>query len=189
MNTNKDIQALVSAIEQAEGTTNMTSKKFKHLSDRIFARTHEMIGETTLKRLWGYVSDTTVPRTVTLDILSQYIGYRSFADFKRLYNTEGAVSSNITFGDCVYADEMEVGDKYRLTWSPNRVCEVEYQGDNTFIVVSSQFTKLIEGTTFRCYVIERGEELFLDHVFFTKEQRSPLNYIAGKIGGIQYEKI
>ena len=82
----------------------------------------------------------------------------------------------------IYADEMEVGDVYRLTWSPNRVCDIEYRGDFTFIVKSSQLTKLTEGTSFRCQVIEKGEQLFLDHVYFDEKQRSPLNYIAGKIG-------
>ena len=192
MNTEQDIQLLISAIENAEGISKITSKKFEHLSQRIFMRTRERIGVTTLKRLWGYVNDTTTPRAVTLDILSQYIGYRSFDDFKRLYNADnvnGAPSSNITFGDCVYADDMEVGDVYRLTWSPNRVCIIEYRGDYTFIVKSSQLTKLIEGTTFRCQVIEKGEQLFLDHVYFDANQRSPLNYIAGKIGGVNYEKL
>ena len=216
MNTEQDIQLLISAIENAEGISKITSKKFEHLSQRIFMRTRERIGVTTLKRLWGYVNDTTTPRAVTLDILSQYIGYRSFDDFKRLYNADdvnGAPSSNITFGDCVYADDMEVGDVYRLTWSPNRVCIIEYRGDYTFlkvrflakpkrinslwsfgltksfIVKSSQSTKLIDGTTFRCQVIEKGEQLFLDHVYFDANQRSPLNYIAGKIGGVNYEKL
>ena len=107
MNTEKDIQLLVSAIENAEGISKITSKKFEHLSQRIFMRTRETIGVTTLKRLWGYVNDTTTPRAVTLDILSQYIGYRSFDDFKRLYSADednGVPSSKITFGDCIYAD-------------------------------------------------------------------------------------
>ena len=73
MKTEKDILLLISAIENAEGISKITSKKFEHLSQRIFMRTREMIGVTTLKRLWGYVNDTTTPRAVTLDILSQYI--------------------------------------------------------------------------------------------------------------------
>ena len=43
--------------------------------------------------------------------------------------------------------------------------------------------------SFRCQVIEKGEQLFLDHVYFDANQRSPLNYIAGKIGGVNYEKL
>ena len=31
--------------------------------------------------------------------------------------------------------------------------------------------------------------MFLDHVYFDANQRSPLNYIAGKIGGVNYEKL
>ena len=68
MNTEQDIQLLISAIENAEGISKITSKKFEHLSQRIFMRTRERIGVTTLKRLWGYVNDTTTPRAVTLDI-------------------------------------------------------------------------------------------------------------------------
>lgn len=188
-NQNEDIRALLDAILQAEGVTEMTPKRFAHLSTRVFARTRQMIGVTTLKRLFGYVNDVTTPRTVTLDILSQYLGYKTFEDFCRLYNDKDIPSSSITLGECVYVDEMEVGDTYRLTWSPNRVCDVEYQGDFTFVIKDSKLSKLIPGTTFRCQLFEKGEELFLDHVYFDEKQRSPLNYIAGKIGGINYEKL
>ena len=72
MNNEKDIKALISAVEKSERVERFTSKRFEHLAQRIYARTHKMIGVTTLKRLWGYVDCEQKPRTTTLDILAEY---------------------------------------------------------------------------------------------------------------------
>ena len=190
MNNEKDIKALISAVEKSERVERFTSKRFEHLAQRIYARTHKMIGVTTLKRLWGYVDCEQKPRTTTLDILAEYIGYKSFHAFCRAYEEDGGtISSYITLGECMYCDDMEIGDIFRLTWAPCRVCDVEYRGNNTFLVVYSENTKLEVGAVFKCYVFENGEQLFIDHLFMKNTQKEPMNYVAGRLGGIHYEKL
>ena len=41
----------------------------------------ESVSTSTLKRLWGYVGDSHLPRLQTLDILARYLGHDDFKQF------------------------------------------------------------------------------------------------------------
>lgn len=184
-----EIHLLTSAIDAAIGQPVNTSRRFERLAAHVFQRTHRMIGVTTLKRLWGYINDPTEPRTSTLDILAQFIGYTTFDDFTRCTTSSVTqISSNLTFGECYYVDDMAEGDSFRLSWAPNRVCDIEYRGDYTFVVTASRETRLTPGATFCCRAIEVGQPLYIDHLFLHPDQSIPFNYIAGKIGGVNIEE-
>ena len=58
-----------------------TPKDFEFLSESIFEKVGERVSPTTLKRLWGYLSETTIPRLSTLNILAQFVGYAGWAAF------------------------------------------------------------------------------------------------------------
>ena len=77
-------KALAKLRELIEGVVERkmkTPKDFEFLSECIFEKFHERISPTTLKRLWGYLSETTTPRKSTLDILSMFVGYDNWKDF------------------------------------------------------------------------------------------------------------
>ena len=76
------IPLLRESIETAIGRKLRTPKDFDFLAESIFEKLHQRISPTTLKRLWGYLHDTSsTPRQSTLDTLAQFIDYPSFADF------------------------------------------------------------------------------------------------------------
>lgn len=82
MLSSSDIFLLRESIEAAIGRKLRTPKDFDFLAESIFEKLHQRISPTTLKRLWGYLHDTSSsPRPSTLDLLAQFIGYPSFADF------------------------------------------------------------------------------------------------------------
>lgn len=84
MNQIQQEQALAKLRELIEGVIERkmkTPKDFEYLSECIFDKFHEKISPTTLKRLWGYLSETTTPRKTTLDILSMFVGYVNWKDF------------------------------------------------------------------------------------------------------------
>lgn len=84
MNQIQQEQALAKLRELIEGVIERkmkTPKDFEYLSECIFDKFHEKISPTTLKRLWGYLSETTTPRKTTLDILSMFVGYDNWKDF------------------------------------------------------------------------------------------------------------
>ena len=84
MNQEQQEQALAKLRELIEGAVERkmkTPKDFEFLSECIFEKYHEKISPTTLKRLWGYLSESTTPRKSTLDILSMFVGYDNWKDF------------------------------------------------------------------------------------------------------------
>ena len=77
----KALAKLRELIEAVVERKMKTPKDFEFLSECIFEKFHERISPTTLKRLWGYLSETTTPRKSTLDILSMFVGYDNWKDF------------------------------------------------------------------------------------------------------------
>lgn len=75
------LQLLCEAVESKVGRKIQTPKDFEFLAERIFEQLHERISASTLKRIWGYVPQTTIPRTSTLDLLSQFVGNSDWQDF------------------------------------------------------------------------------------------------------------
>lgn len=68
-------------IETAVDRKMRTPKDFDFLSEQIFAKLHETVSPTTLKRLWGYLQEQSVPRQSTLDVLAQFIDFKDWDIF------------------------------------------------------------------------------------------------------------
>lgn len=70
-------------VESKLGYNLNTPKNFSSCRATIFESLHENISVSTLKRMWGYVKqpDDYMPSIHTLDTLSQFVGYDSFAAY------------------------------------------------------------------------------------------------------------
>ncbi len=112
---NQQEKALAKLRELIEGVVERkmkTPKDFEFLSECIFDKFHERISPTTLKRIWGYLSETTTPRKSTLDILSKFVGYDNWKDF-----TEGAEDTEKEPEE-EKATEKEEGKTQKKRFSP-----------------------------------------------------------------------
>ena len=157
------IKRLCSEIETAIHHQLSTPKDFDTLREMVFSRLHILISATTLKRIWGYLSDGVTPRRGTLDILAQYLGYADFATFEGgSHNDDELPSSPIMARRIDVDDQLQQGDTIRLSWQPGRVCDVVYEGNRQFRVVASQNTRLKAGDTFKCGLIIDNEPLYID---------------------------
>lgn len=78
-----NIALLRQKIEDKVGRQMQTPKDFDYLSDCVFEECHQKISPTTMKRLWGYLSEVATPRISTLNILSQFAGYQDWESFCR----------------------------------------------------------------------------------------------------------
>lgn len=78
---NQHIYRLRESIEVQVDRKMRTPKDFDYLSEQIFAKVHQTVSPTTLKRMWGYLSETATPRLSTLNILSQFVGYDNWDSF------------------------------------------------------------------------------------------------------------
>ena len=68
-------------IEETVGRKMKTPKDFDFLAEQIFDKLHETVSPTTLKRIWGYLSEPSTPRLSTLDILAQFVDYKDWEAF------------------------------------------------------------------------------------------------------------
>lgn len=85
MNENTTIQLLCKEVEQKAGRRMTTTRDFDFLSESILEKTREKVSSTTLKRIWGYLSEPTIPRLTTLNILAQYLDYTCWEDFSETH--------------------------------------------------------------------------------------------------------
>ena len=81
------IEGLRNTIEKMVGRKMQTPKDFDALSESIFEETHQRISPTTLKRLWGYLQEPSMPRSSTLSLLAQYAGFESWDAYCKEENT------------------------------------------------------------------------------------------------------
>lgn len=184
------IAALCKATEDALGRSPQTPKDFDLLSERIFARTGEMVSRNTLRRIWGRMDDEHEPRHNTLSILARFIGYADIEAFvsKSAMTDRGVDSSSPFFGRRLSViDGLTRGDKLRLTWHPGRVCDVMYNGSQHFRVIASEKTKLKPDDTFLCSLVIEGQPLYLDQL--QHGDNPPMTYICGKMGGVRFEHL
>ncbi len=86
MDTSKEhmIDHLVGQIETQLGWgsgENWSNKDFEELSERILEHTKKRLSVTTLKRIWGRAERIANPSSVTLDILSEFVGYENWRHY------------------------------------------------------------------------------------------------------------
>ena len=180
------IHNLCNDIEIALNRKMQTPKDFDFLRERLYARLHVLVSRTTLMRLWGYVDEGVTPRKGTLDILAQFIGYQDYEDYcNNALLPKEQQSSPVMSRRLSVEKELHYGEHIRLTWQPDRECEIEYMGDLAFRVVLSKNTRLREGDTFECSLIVEGEPLYIDNL---KQGDMPtIAYVCGKKSGVMFE--
>jgi len=81
VNQREAIRSLLEAVETTADRKMQTPKDFNFLADAIFRKLHKSVSPTTLKRLWGYLSEPVIPRVSTLDIIAQYVGSDSWESY------------------------------------------------------------------------------------------------------------
>lgn len=181
-------EQLRSEIETALRKKLCTPKDFEFLRERIYARLHILVSRTTLMRIWGYVDEGVTPRKGTLNILSQFLGYQDWDGYcQNSLLPKEQQSSPVMSRRLSVAKTLAQGERLRLTWQPDRVCDIEYLGDLQFKVIASENTRLKVGDTFECSLIVEGEPLYLDHLIQGNHQ--PIAYVCGKKSGVLFEYV
>ena len=179
-------EQLRSEIETALKKKLCTPKDFEFLRTRLYARLHVLVSRTTLMRLWGYVDEGVMPRKGTLDILAQFLGYQDWDGYcQNSLLPKEHQSSPILSRKLSVAQELVKGERLRLTWQPERICDIEYLGNLQFRVVASENTRLKAGDTFECSLIIEGEPLYLDHL--RQDNLQPISYVCGNKSGVLFE--
>ena len=169
---------LKQAVERTIDFPLSTHGDFLRLSAEIEFTLREHMSESTLERLWGYSTrhyDTVSLRT--LNVLARFVGYHSWADF--CSTSEKTVAESELFIDkAICAADLNIGDKLRIGWPPDRICIIRYLGDNNFIAEETANSTMQPGDTFSCIQVQKGRPLHLDN-FRKAGSSEKLRYVVG----------
>lgn len=187
--TEKIYNSLRYQVEQLVGTELKMRRHFDMLAETVFTKTRNMISPTTLRRFWGYQEAEVSVSKHTLDVLSTFVGYRNWDDFKQHseQHAEGEECSGSGFLlniRRVKSEMLECGQQVVITWLPNRKVVVVHEGTDVFRVISNENSKLRPGDTFHCMQLVEGLPLICTDLL--REGHAPMNYVGGNEGGIRF---
>lgn len=187
--TEKIYNALRNQVEHMIGTELKMRRHFDMLAEMVFTKTRNMVSPTTLRRFWGYQEAEVSVSKHTLDVLSMFVGYRNWDDFKQ--HAEQHADGEEYFGSGflqnirrVKSETLECGQQVVITWLPNRRVVVVHEGTDVYRVISNENSKLRPGDTFHCSQLVEGQPLFCTDLL--REGHAPMNYVGGKDGGIRF---
>lgn len=177
-----ELQTLLQKVEEKYGRPLECTNDFRVLSALLEYECKEVVSVSTLKRLWGYVSQRTTPRESTLDVLSRFVGYKSFEDFR--LSTFGKLDDTSGYLDAAFlsARDVQDGGVLAIGWAPNRLLKLRKVGEQEWEVVSSYNSKLLEGDRFQAACFFKGLPLFIPSV--VRGGNELPSFIAGKQKGL-----
>ena len=183
---NPQIIALRNEVEKQVGKIS-GHDKFVKLEALIEDKCKEHVSITTLERIWGYSTrNASFVSERILDIIAKSIDAGSWNNFcTELKSVDNKESELFEGKDVIKSSNLATGSRIRLAWLPDRVCDIEYLGDNRFIAVRTENSTIKPGDTFRCLQIEKGREMFMDS--FTRNGEPEDNcarYVVGKTNGL-----
>ena len=178
------ICALRERVEMKFGKSLNTHSDFVELTSLIELELRQHISETTLERVWNYSTrgyDNVSLRT--LNVLSNYAIGQNWNVFCNLLMVENKIESEVFNLEIIESNDLEIADKVRIGWMPNRICIVRYLGDNRFIAEHCENSTMKEGDTFTCHQFILGKELVMSDFRQNSNDNGKI-YVVGKEHGI-----
>lgn len=180
--TTPEIEELKLLIEQKYSKALSTTTDYEEFSIYLKQKMDKNISASTLKRIYGYVKDDHKPRAVTLDILAQYIGHKSYKDFTTWLKTSSKYNSSFFMADQLISSDLTNGTEITIGWSPNRLLHLRYLGESTYEIIASENSKLKVGDQFVTGCFIKEQPLFLPYIERNGERTTP--FVAGRNGGL-----
>lgn len=146
--TTPEIEELKQLVKQKYGKTLATTTDFEEFSLYLKKKEDKNVSSSTLKRLYGYVSDEHKPRLTTLDPLAQYIGHADYKDFVCWLKNSTLYNSSFFMADQLTSSQLTAGTELVIGWSPNRMLTLRYLGESLYEVVTTENSKLLCGDCF-----------------------------------------
>lgn len=177
-----ELKFLLAEVEKTYGRSVSTTTDFEALSVVIERDINEMISSSTLKRLWGYVSNNSSPSLTTLNILSRFIGQKDFRTFCESLKKMELFESSFFTSTFISTSDLEPGAIVRIGWNPDRVVHLEYLGSFHFRVQRNYNSSLQAGDEFDISSFFLGYPLYIPRIL-RGGQYTP-SYIAGSVNGL-----
>ena len=158
------IATLRERVEFCFGKRLQVHADFLALVADIETAQRQHISESTLERVWGYSTRGYGRVSLrTLDVLAKYAGTADWRTFCAGLKQTDIVESELFHCGSVSSSDLQVGDRLRIGWQPDRVCTVRYLGCNCFVAEKCENSKMREGATFSCLQFQLGRELVMEN--------------------------
>lgn len=177
-----ELKYLLAEVEKTYGRGVHTTTDFEALSVVIERDINERLSASTLKRLWGYVSNNSSPSLTTLNILSRFVGKDDFRTFCEDLKTKSAFESGFFTSLSVSTSDLRPGNAVRIGWNPDRIVCLEYLGEHRFRVTHNYNSSLQEGDEFEVSSFFLGYPLYIPRILRNGEYTP--SYIAGSVNGL-----
>lgn len=177
-----EMNYLMSLVEKKFHKDVKTTTDFNILAGEIESVTCESVSPSTLKRMWGYVNMSPMPRQSTLDVLARYIGKSDYKSFCEDLRNSEALNSAFFTAEFIDSRDLKPGESVDIGWNPDRIVSLKCLGDSKFEVVSSHNSKLMPGDRFSACGFIKGSPLYISRI--ERDGRLTLSYIAGRQGGL-----
>lgn len=182
----REIAVLRQMIEQSIGRSIITPADFAFLRETIAVRCQDMLSDSTLKRIWGYVKGYSSTNVATLSLLARCVGFRNWQDFLQHHDFHSN-TSHYVLSNSLYVNDIVNDATVLVTWQPDRRCRFLHLGEGHFKVTESVNSKLQVGDTFHCGCFIVGQPLYLYDFRHGDEPASI--FVVGKQGGLGEVKI
>ncbi len=185
--TTPEIEELKSLVEQKFEKILSTTTDFEEFSYYLEKEVGCRVSASTLKRLYGYVSDEHKPRMVTLDALAKYIGHKNYMAFCQWLKTSTKYNSSFFKANQLVSSDLAEGAQIAIGWSPNRVLQLRYLGNSTYEIEASENSKLKQGDRFVTGCFIKEQPLFLPYI--ERDGERTASFVAGRNGGLTMIRI
>jgi hypothetical protein len=138
-------------IHEKFGQSVRYPKDCNALADHISSLCKTKISGSTLKRLYGFVKGTQEPRLYTLDIISEYLGFKGWEHLLLSLDKSGSADSREL--EKLRPEQIRKGQTVFLGYEPGKKIEIQRQG-NSFLILSSNDRKLSSGNEVKFGSIE-----------------------------------
>lgn len=178
-----ELKCLLDEVEKRYGRMICTTTDFEALAVVIQHETGECLSASTLKRLWGYVSNNFAPRKTTLDILCRFIGKHDFSTWCQAIRNDKSISSQFFTTKTVESSALQPGASLLIGWAPDRLVKLEYLGNCEYVVRESENSKLSVEDHFSVGSMMLGFPLYIPALYRHGESEC-ISYIAGYTSGL-----
>lgn len=144
-------QRIEDRFKERHGTSLRYSKQCDALAAHIQEVCKTNISPSTLRRLLGFVKNSFQPREYSLDILAEYVGYKSWTHLlKSLEHGEG---EEVKVIEKLKPTQVKSGQTVRVSFEPGRQVSIKKE-NAAYHVVASNEKKLLSGDEVEFRVIE-----------------------------------
>lgn len=173
-------QAVIDMLSEKTGKDVQTPYGADYLRNDIEAITGEALSLNTVKRLVGLLPYESSPRTITLNIISRYLGFSSWQLLQEY--VAGKISDFNVEDLFVDLTKQPLNSLIKLRWQPDRYISICHLGNGKYRVVESVNSKLQPDDVLHLSQVASGFPFMVKTV--ERNGRNLGNYIAAKKTGI-----